>query len=109
MSKFKTSLPLPAFDGQEQVEALARTIAKAVVDQLGADAVNSPFIRSSECAQILGVTPQHLCGMRARGQGPPWSGEGKWVRYERQVVVEWIRNLPTETSARHANETSAAV
>lgn len=90
---------LPAFTGQDDVEALARKIAQAIAEQLGADKLNSPFIRSSECAQLLGVTPQHLCGMRARGQGPPWSGEGKWVRYERQLVVEWIRSLSRESRA----------
>jgi hypothetical protein len=105
MSSFNASPPLPAFDGEEQVEAFARKIAQAVAEQLGAKAINSPFIRSSECAQLLGVTPQHLCGMRARGQGPPWSGDGKWVRYERAAVIEWIRNLPRQSTPMCLDDT----
>lgn len=93
------NLSLSPSGDQRQVEALADLIAKAVADRLGADAINTPFIRSSQCAQLLGVTPQHLCGMRARGQGPPWSGDGKWVRYERAAVIEWIRTLPRHSTA----------
>jgi hypothetical protein len=96
MSIANTIPPLPPLDSERQVETFAREIAQAVADQLRASPLNSPFIRSNECAQLLGVTPQHLCGMRARGQGPPWSGDGKWVRYERAAVIEWIRNLPRQ-------------
>jgi hypothetical protein len=103
MSIPDTSLPPPAFDS-EQVEVLARKIAQTVANQLGAGALNQPFIRSSECAQLLRVTPEHLCGMRARGQGPPWSGEGKWVRYERRAVLDWLRNLPRHPSSAAAEK-----
>jgi len=103
MPTFDTCPPLSPSD-EKQLEALAHIIAKAIADRVVADAVSTPFIRSSQCARLLGVTPQHLCGMRARGQGPPWSGEGKWVRYERQVVVEWIRNLPIGSGAGYADE-----
>lgn len=53
-----------------------------------------PFLNSKECAELLGVTPEHLCAMRARGQGPRWSGGGKWTRYERRVAIDWLSNLP---------------
>jgi hypothetical protein len=92
----------------EDIEAFARKVAQAVAHELAAGPLNSPFIRSTECAALLGVTPQHLCGMRARGHGPPWSGDGKWVRYERHVVVEWIRNLPKEAGAIHASPDAEA-
>jgi hypothetical protein len=52
-----------------------------------------PFINSRECADLIGVTPEHLCSMRARGQGPPWSGSGKWIRYDRQAVLTWLAKL----------------
>ncbi|WP_161851545.1 helix-turn-helix domain-containing protein [Bradyrhizobium sp. CCBAU 051011] len=103
MSILDPSPPPFAIPSDEQVEAFVRKIAQAVADQLGADTLNSPFIRSTECAQILGITPEHLCAMRARKEGPPWCGEGKWVRYERAAVHEWLRNLP-----RHSTPVSPA-
>lgn len=103
MSTSDPSPPLSRFHDEKLVEALARTIAKAVADQLGGEAVLSSFIRSTECAQILGITPEHLCAMRARKDGPPWCGEGKWVRYERAAVHDWLRNLP-----RHSTPVSPA-
>jgi hypothetical protein len=58
-----------------------------------------PFLNSRECAELIGVTPEHLCAMRARSDGPPWSGAGKWVRYNRQAVLNWLANLPQQPSA----------
>lgn len=98
MSILDPSPPPFAIPSNEQVETFVSKIAQAVADQLGAQALNSPFIRSTECAQILGITPEHLCAMRARGDGPPWCGEGKWVRYERAAVHEWLRNLPRHST-----------
>jgi hypothetical protein len=34
--------------------------------------------------------------MRARGEGPPWSGDGKWIRYRRSEVLDWIASLPRQ-------------
>ena len=65
--------------------------------RLEATAPRKPFIPSKECAQLIGVTPEHLSAMRARGEGPPWSGEGKWIRYERRAVLDWLANLPRQT------------
>jgi hypothetical protein len=62
-----------------------------------ATAQRKPFVTSKECAQLITVTPEHLSAMRARGEGPPWSGEGKWIRYERRAVLEWLASLPRET------------
>ena len=72
----------------------------------------TPFVRSKECARLMEVTPEHLCAMRARGEGPPWSGEGKWVRYERATVLAWIRNLPRQPAlacSEQANTSSSHV
>lgn len=52
------------------------------------------FVRSSECAKLLDVTPEHLCAMRRRGEGPPWSGTGRWVRYRLADVLCWLASLP---------------
>src|SRR6201989_616449 len=97
MSILNTAPPLPALDNEGEIQAFAHKLAQAIVLELSGGPLSSPFIRSSDCAQLMGVTPEHLCAMRARVQGPPWSGEGKWVRYERVSVLEWMRNLPRQT------------
>lgn len=73
-------------------EAVGAAIARAA-------GVDSPpeFLSSRGCATLLGVTPEHLCAMRARGEGPPWSGTGKWVRYSRKQAVAWLTTLPAAT------------
>lgn len=97
----------PALSSEQAVEAFVRKLALAVAHQLSKTPLNSPFIRTSECAQLLDVTPEHLCAMRARGEGPAWSGEGKWVRYERIVVIEWLRNLPRQTKPNPLRDAKA--
>ena len=95
-----------------EFEALISKVVQATITQIEAGNVLSPFIRSKECAHLIEVTPEHLCAMRARGEGPPWSGEGKWVRYERATVLAWIRNLPRQPAlacSEHANTSSSHV
>jgi hypothetical protein len=36
--------------------------------------------------------------MRSRGEGPRWSGHGKWTRYLRTDVLRWLSSLPTRQS-----------
>ena len=79
-----------------ELEALISKVVQATITQIEAGNVLSPFIRSKECAHLIEVAPETLCAMRARGEGPPWSGEGKWVRYERAAVIDWLRNLPRQ-------------
>jgi hypothetical protein len=87
------SLPELAADSHSQLETLIQRIVQQTLAQLDrGEAV--PFINSRMCAELLGVSPEHLCAMRARGEGPPWSGEGKWIRYRRTRVLDWIANLP---------------
>lgn len=89
-------------------------IDEAVVDAIARASISDPaseFLSSRNCASLLGVTPEHLCSMRARGEGPPWSGEGKWVRYHRGQVLRWLSGLPRRTTSeisanpRHAKLT----
>jgi hypothetical protein len=37
--------------------------------------------------------------IHARGEGPPWSGAGKWTRYERGAVLTWLTNVPRENNS----------
>ena len=50
-------------------------------------------------AQLIGVTPEKSCAMRARVEGPPWSGAGKWTRYERRAVLTWLADLPRDNKS----------
>lgn len=78
-----------------ELESLVDRLVEQTVARIGHAALK-PFINSKECAELLGVTPEHLCAMRARGEGPPWSGTGKWTRYERRAAIAWLANLPRE-------------
>lgn len=80
--------------GTSELESLIERIVERTIERLGHGPADSPFMTSKACARLIGVTPQHLCSMRARGEGPPWSGAGKWVRYHRSSVFDWLSNLP---------------
>jgi len=76
-----------------ELQSLVDRLVEQTAARIGHSALK-PFINSKECAELLGVTPEHLCAMRARSEGPPWSGAGKWTRYERSAVLTWLANLP---------------
>lgn len=86
--------PPPADSAQPQLEMLIERIVETTLAKIG-PAEDNPFINSKTCAELLGVSPEHLCAMRAKEQGPPWSGQGKWIRYQRSDVIRWIAQLPT--------------
>jgi hypothetical protein len=79
-----------------ELENLVERIVETAIARIEGGAFK-PFITCKECADLIGVTPEHLCAMRARGEGPPWSGAGKWTRYERRAVLTWLANLPRQT------------
>ena len=81
-----------------ELEGLIERVVEATIARVEAGQSRKPFINSKECARLIGVTPEHLCAMRARGDGPPWSGEGKWIRYKRQDVLVWLANLPRKNT-----------
>ena len=81
-----------------EFESLVERIVELTIARINGP-VLKPFLTSRECAELIGVTSVHLCAMRARGEGPPWSGAGKWVRYDRQAVLTWLANLPQQPSA----------
>lgn len=89
----------------DEFKSLVDEIVGAALDRVAP--VDAPeFLSSRACATLLGVTPEHLCAMRARGEGPPWSGSGKWVRYSRQQAVAWLTALPA--AARGADQPTTA-
>jgi hypothetical protein len=101
-----SSLPFVADQSFSDLEALIQRVVQRTLAQVGyADQTNS-FINSKACADLIGVSPEHLCAMRARGQGPPWSGEGKWIRYRRSDAISWLAQLPT-ASQRDANTSTS--
>jgi hypothetical protein len=89
--------PLNSAQQDSQLQSIIERVVEATVARIESTAPRKPFIPSRECAQLIGVTPEHLSAMRARGEGPPWSGEGKWIRYERRAVLGWLANLPRQT------------
>jgi hypothetical protein len=89
------SLPYLAGELNSELETLIQRIVKQTLAQLDRDEA-VPFINSKMCAELLGVSSEHLCAMRARGEGPPWSGDGKWIRYRRSAVLDWIASLPRQ-------------
>jgi helix-turn-helix protein len=94
-------IPLSATSTLHELDDLIERIVQKTLAQVGYADQSNPFINSKACADLTGVSPEHLCAMRARGEGPPWSGEGKWIRYRRSDVVSWLAQLPT-TSQRDA-------
>jgi hypothetical protein len=92
------SLPFTAVPLHELDDLIERIVQKTLA-QIGYADQSSPFINSKKCADLIGVSPEHLCAMRARGHGPPWSGDGKWIRYRRSEALDWIANLPRQAHA----------
>jgi hypothetical protein len=92
-----------------QLESLIERVVEATVARIEATALRKPFINSKECAQLIGVTPEHLSAMRTRGEGPLWSGEGKWIRYERRAVLDWLANLPRQTTKSDEGRSPSAL
>src|SRR5689334_19757118 len=93
----KQITPPEAVTLHPELENLVERIVQSAMTRIEA-AVLKPFITSRECAELIGITPEHLCAMRARGEGPPWSGAGKWIRYDRRAVLNWLGNLPRQPS-----------
>jgi hypothetical protein len=97
---------MPFFAGNTKLAELTCDEFKSLVDAVVVEAIartavaGAPpdFLSSRGCADLLGVTPEHLCAMRSRGEGPPWSGEGKWVRYRRDLALRWLADLPRRPS-----------
>jgi hypothetical protein len=87
-----------AVTSHAELESLIARIVELTIARINGPALK-PFLTSRECAELIGITPVHLCSMRARGEGPPWSGAGKWVRYERDAILSWLANLPQQPSA----------
>ena len=80
------------------VEEIVEKLADRVIAKLDVVAHPRPYLTSVECADLIGITPQHLCSMRAHKEGPPWSGNGRWIRFERNAVLNWLAALPVEPS-----------
>ena len=94
----ETEIGPQAFQSIADLEYLIDRIVASAIARIESGALK-PFITCKECADLIGVTPEHLCAMRARGEGPPWSGAGKWTRYERSTVLIWIANLPRDNKS----------
>ena len=81
------------------LEILIERVVERTIERVEQRISEYPFITSKACARLIGVTPEHLCAMRARGEGPSWSGDGRWIRYERIAVLAWLSSLPRDRNA----------
>jgi hypothetical protein len=91
------SLPLSAVATSLELDDPIEWVVQKMLAQVAYTHQFSPFINSKACADLIGVSPEHLCATGTLGgQGPPWSGEGKWIlRYRRSDVISWLAQLPT--------------
>ena len=85
-----------AIASHAELESLVERVIESALTRIEN---HKPYVNSQECAHLIGVTPEHLCAMRSRGEGPPWSGAGKWTRYQRSAVLTWLANLPREKNS----------
>ena len=85
-----------AVPGTRNWKASIERIVASAVARIECGALK-PFITCKECADLIEESPEHLCTMRTRREGPPWSGAGKWTRYERSAVLAWLANLPRDS------------
>ena len=90
---------LQAVQSNAELEGLLDRLVEQTFARIGHQAPK-PFVNSKECAELLGVTPEHLCAMRARGEGPRWSGAGRWIRYDRSAVLQWLADLPRQSLSK---------
>lgn len=98
MSHFAGHTKLSELTCDEFKQLVDETLSAAIARATPVDAPPE-FIGSKACAALLNITPEHLCAMRARGEGPPWSGDGKWVRYRRDQAISWLTQLPRKSAA----------
>lgn len=99
MSNSENAVPADPQGHPADLESLVKRVVESTLAQIGEFGAPNPFISSRECASLIGVTPEHLCAMRSRGDGPPWSGRGKWIRYKRRAALDWLGNLAGESSS----------
>ena len=57
-------LALPAIHSNAEFECLVDRIVASAIARIECGALK-PFLTSKECAQLIGVTPEKLCSMRA--------------------------------------------
>lgn len=54
----------------------------------------------AETADLLRIPTATLYKWREQGRGPVGRKVGKYIRYERQAVLEWLRQQPTSAPER---------
>ena len=77
---------------------VSRTMVFKLLRQGSLPQRRSAPARLSAAALSTASWPDSGVSHARRGEGPPWSGAGKWTRYERRAVLTWLANLPRETN-----------
>jgi len=82
----------PVTDLSEEVRALRYTVGQ-MSDQLTRLGVGPKLMKTSECAEFLGVSEVVLFEWRQKRQGPPYLHiTARTLRYDRDDVIEWARS-----------------
>ncbi|NOD99586.1 helix-turn-helix domain-containing protein [Ruegeria sp. HKCCD6228] len=48
------------------------------------------LLTAKETAKLLGIAHETLSRWRAKGDGPRWKQEGRYIRYRRADVQAWL-------------------
>lgn len=64
------------------------------------------FLDARHAAAILGTSPGVLANWRSQRRGPPYCGNGHFVRYQYSALMDWINRRASEVP--HASETTNA-
>jgi hypothetical protein len=75
---------------QQQVQESARDIRATVAAEVRRQLVRDDYLNTAAAAKFLSVSTITMASMRRRGTGPEYVGEGKWTRYKRSVLAEFI-------------------
>ena len=60
--------------------------------------MTAEILNERQTAALLGCSRQTLARWRMAGKGPPFSRLGAMIRYEREIVLEWIAERREKTA-----------
>jgi predicted DNA-binding transcriptional regulator AlpA len=79
-------------DLAEEVRALRETVG-LMADQLTRLGVGPKLMKTSDVAELLGLSPEVLFEWRQKGEGPPYLHiTARTLRYDRDDVIAWARS-----------------
>lgn len=62
------------------------------------------LINTEEAAALMSVNKNYLEHLRVAGNSPPYVRIGKYVRYTREDILEWVQKLQKYRSTSEYND-----